>query len=465
MLETTRELTCDVLVIGGGSAGVAAAISAARNGAKTLLVEASPMVGGELVSGIALLGMVSTRGEWIVGGVARGLLDGVDRLGGYIGPVFDYRSLRLVCYDPELMKFCVVQQLHDAGVEMLLYTLATGVLREGGAVRGVFLQNKAGRHLVRAKVVIDASGDADLVDAAGGRTELGREGTRFQPPSLMFRMIGVDTAKLLDGVVDHPGNYGLGEYPGLNMTQAECALALREQGQPKVVLLGDRGILQKAIADEEMFPTSMIAVLPVSTARREVSINCTQIADVDATDPRKLSATVPTFFRQIQTAMRFLQRRVPGFEDAQFSGVASKVGVRETRRIVGEFVLTEADVLEARKREDVVAKGGHEIDLFAVTSHRRQTIREGGSYDLPLAAAIPKGVRNMFAVGRCISSTREAQSSARVMGTCMAMGQAAGTAAAMCAADAGWSGDVRDTPLKPLQARLEEQGAILESQA
>lgn len=465
MLETTREIECDVLVVGGGSAGIAAAIGAAKNGAKTLLVEASPMAGGELVSGLSLLGMVSTRGEWIVGGVARELLDAVDTLGGYIGPVFDYRSLRLVCYDPELMKFAVVHGLQEAGVELMLYTLATGVLKEGNRVRGVFVHNKAGRHLVRAQVVIDASGDADLVNAAGGRTELGKDGTVFQPPSLMFRMTGVDTSRLLDSVVETPGNYGLAEFPDLGMTQAECAEALRLQGQPKVVLLGDRGLLNQAIAEGEMFPTSIVAVLPVSKARREVSINCTQIANLDATDPKNLSTAIPTFFGQIQAAMRFLKARVPGFEDAQFSGVASKIGVRETRRIVGDYVLTETDVLEARKRDDVVAKGGHEIDLFAVTSHRRQTIREGGSYDLPLSVAIPAGTHNLFAVGRCISATREAQSSARVMGTCMAMGQATGTAAALCVRDPSWSGDVRDIPVRQLQARLREQGAILESEA
>jgi hypothetical protein len=359
----------------------------------------------------------------------------------------------------------VMEELKRAGVELMLYTLATGVLNDEGTVRGVFLHNKAGRHLVRAKVVIDASGDADLVDGSGGRTELGKDGVAFQPPSLMFRMIGVDTARLLDGVVENPGNYGLAEFPGLGMTQQECAEALRRQGQPKVVLLGDRGLLKAAIAEGEMFPTSIVAVLPVSTQRREVSINCTQVANVDGTDPRNLSAVLPTFFEQIQAAMRFLKARLPGFEAAQFSGVASKIGVRETRRIVGDYVLTEDDVLQGRKRPDVVAKGGHEIDLFAVTSHRRQTIRDGGSYDLPLSVAIVQGVRNLFAVGRCISATREAQSSARVMGTCMAMGQAAGTAAALCARDSAWSGDVRATDIDALQRLLREQGAILESEA
>ncbi len=465
MLDITHEIECDVLVVGGGSAGVAAAVSAARNGAKTLLVEASPMVGGELVSGISMLGMISTRGEWIVGGVARDLLREVETLGGYIGPVFDYRSLHLVCFDPELMKFAVVGLLNKAGVELMLYTLATGVLSVDGQVRGVFVQNKSGRHLVRAKVVIDASGDADLVDAAGGKTELGKDGRLFQPPSLIFRMTGVHTPRLLGNVRSHPEDYGLAEFPGLGMSREQCAEALWKQGQPKVVLLGERGILQRAVEAGEMFPTSIVAVVPISTARREVSINCTQIGNVDATDTRRLSAAIPTFFAQIQQSMRFLKERVPGFEEAHFSGVAGKIGVRETRRIVGDYVLDEDDVLGARKRDDVVAKGGHEIDLFAVSSHRRQTIKEGGSYDLPLAVAIAKDVRNLFVVGRCLSATREAQSSARVMGTCMAMGQAAGTAAAMCSTDRSWAGNVRETSIPELQRRLREQGAILQSEA
>lgn len=464
MLEITREIECDVLVVGGGSAGVAAAISAARNGARTLLVEASPMVGGELVSGISMLGMISTCGERIVGGIASDLLREVEALGGYIGPVFDYRSLHLVCFDPELMKFAVVDLLGKAGVELMLYTLATGVLSVDGQVRGVFVQNKSGRHLVRAGVVIDASGDADLVDAAGGRTELGKDGCVFQPPSLIFRMTGVDTTVLLDNVRQHPDDYGLAEFPGLGMSRAQCAEALWQQGQPKVVLLGERGILRRAVEAGEMFPTSIVAVVPVSTARREVSINCTQIGNVDATDTRQLSAAVPTFFGQIQQSMRFLKARVPGFEDAHFSGVAGKIGVRETRRIVGDYVLDEADVLGARKRDDVVAKGGHEIDLFAVSSHRRQTIKGGGSYDLPLSVAIPTGVRNLLVVGRCLSATREAQSSARVMGTCMAMGQAAGAAAAMCCANRNGAIDVRAVPIPELQRRLREQGAILQTE-
>lgn len=465
MLDHTQQIDCDVLVVGAGSAGIAAAIAAARQGARTMLVDASPMPGGELISGISMLGMLSTRGDWIVGGIARELLREVEALGGYIGPVFDYRSLHLVCFDPELMKFAVMNLLSGAGVELMLYTMATGVVADEGVVRGVFVQNKSGRQLVRAQVVIDASGDADLVDAAGGRTELGQGGLQFQPPSLIFRMTGVDTQALLGRVRDAPEDYGLAEFPGLGLTRQECAEALWKQGQPKVVLLGDRGPLKKAIESGEMFPTSIVAVVPVSAARREVSINCTQIGNVDATQTRQLSAALPTFFEQIQTSMRFLKARVPGFAEGQFSGTAGKIGIRETRRIVGDHVLEEADVLGAKKRADVVAKGGHEIDLFAVSSHRRQTIKDGGSYDLPLSVAIVKGVRNLFAVGRCISATREAQSSARVMGTCMAVGQAAGTAAGLCVQEKAWSGDIRDIPIAELQARLRAAGAILETEA
>lgn len=132
--------------------------------------------------------------------------------------------------------------------------------------------------------------------------------------------------------------------------------------------------------------------------------------------------------------MRFLKAQVPGFESAEFSGVAPRIGIRETRRVMGDYVLTGDDVLNARKRPDGIARGGHEIDVHgAGTAHDRRVIASGGSYDIPYGTLIPRNVNNLLLAGRCLSSTREGQSSARVMGTCMAMGQAAGTAAAMAA--------------------------------
>lgn len=452
----------DVIVIGGGSAGVAAAISSARGGARTLLVESAPMIGGELISGISMLGCLSTRGDWIVGGVVTELLDRLKPLGGYIGPVFDYRALHLVCFDTELMKIAVMQAVAEAGVHLRVQAFFCGI-ETGGDDTRVRLMHKGGEAWYAARVVIDCSGDGDVTVAAGAPSEKGAPGTgALQPPSLVYRVCGVETEPLLRFVRDNPTHFGLGDYPGLGMDARQCAEALYAQGQPKVLLRGTQGLLKEAIDAGEMYPTSVLAIVPTSTARKEVSINSTQLAGVDGTRAASLSEALPQLMAQVSQGLAFLRRRVPGFEQAALAAVAPKIGVRETRRILGEHVLDEADIMQGRKRADGIAKGGHELDILAVDGHRHETIAEGGSYDIPYECLVPRGQRRLLVAGRCISSTREAQSSVRVMGTCMAMGQAAGTAAALCALDDGWSGDVRDVDRARLRRTLIADGAVLE---
>ncbi|NML47397.1 FAD-dependent oxidoreductase [Ramlibacter sp. G-1-2-2] len=451
----------DVIVVGAGSAGVAAATAAARCGARTLLLDASPLPGGELISGISLLGCLSTRGEWIVGGVVTELLDRVKALGGYIGPVFDYRALHLVCFDTELMKIAVTGLLADAGVRTLMPAFVFGFAQDaqGASVRAV---HKGAERWYRARVVIDCSGDGDVSVMAGAGYEQGGAGGVLQPPTLMYRVCGVESARLLDFVRQHPEHFGLGDYPGLGMDARACAEALHRQGLPKVLLRGTHGLLKDAIASGEMYPTSVLAIVPTSLARKEVSINSTQLAGVDGTRAESVSAALAPLMAQVKQGLDFLRRRLPGFEQAQLAAVAPRIGIRETRRILGDYVLSGEDILHARKRADGIAKGGHELDILGVKDHRHETIAQGGSYDIPLECLIPRGQTRLLMAGRCISSTREAQSSARVMGTCMATGQAAGTAAALCDASPGWDGDVRSVDRTALRRRLLADGAILE---
>lgn len=450
----------DVLVVGAGSAGVAAAIAASRNGARTLLVDAGPMAGGELVSGLPLNAVLNARGEWVAGGVVRELLEDCDRMGGLVPPYFDWRSLWLVCVDPEVMKLAVMRALKAAGVELLLYSFAEDVLVEDGQVIGVVVLNKQARTLVEADVVIDCSGDGDIAAAAGAPTEKGGDGARFQPVTLIFRMVGVEPEPLLDFVRRHPENVALGECLLEPRSEADCAEALYRQGVPSVFFDGKRPLVADAIARGELFACGILAVCPVSTARREVSLNTTGIADLDATRTDSLSAALPALMEQVWTASAFLRNRVPGFERAAFSGIAPRIGIRETRRVIGEYVLTRDDVLSGRKRTDGIAKGAHELDVHgAGKEHRREMIAEGGSYDIPYATLLPRGVSNVMVAGRCLSATREAHGSARVMGTCMGMGQAAGTAAAMSIAEGA---PLRQLSVSALRDRLIQQGAVLD---
>jgi len=460
-----RQDDYDVVVIGAGAAGIGAALAAAHNGARTILIEAGPMIGGELISGVPIDGCLSTAGEWVVGGVARELFDECDRLGGYIGAINDYRSLNVVALDPEVMKVAVVNLVSTAGVALLLYSLADDVVVDGTRVDGVLVRNKSGRALLRGKVVVDCSGDADVAIGAGAAFAIGdAEAGDLQPVSLVFRMQGVEARPLLDFVRAHPEHFGLAEYADKRMTVADAAAALHAQGLAKAFLVADGPLMRQAIVRGDLHRSSMIAITPVSLARKEVSVNTTRVGNLDATDTDRLSAALPDLVAQVWQCAVFLQRYVPGFEKAVYSGLAPRIGIRETRRVVGEYVLTGEDVLNARKRpEDGVAKGAHELDIHGSgVAHTRRTIKEGGSYDIPYGALIPRGVRNLLVAGRCVSSTREALSSARVMGTCLAMGQAAGTAAALCATANAWSGDVRSVDVRRLREVLRAQGAVLD---
>lgn len=460
MAAAVQAVRYDVAVIGAGSAGVAAAVAAARNGARTVLVDAGPMAGGELVSGLPLNAVLNARGEWVAGGVCREIIEACREMGGLVEPYFDWRSLWLVCVDPEIMKIAVARLLRDAGVDLLLYTFAEDVVVADGSVEGVYVRNKNGRTLINAGLFVDCSGDGDIAALAGAPWEKGGSKGELQPVTMIFRMMGVDPEPLLDFVRKHPENVALGECLLEPRSKAECAEALYRQGVPSVFFDGKAPLVAEAVRRGELHPCGILAICPVSTARREVSLNTTRIANLDATRTDALSMALPQLLDQVWACARFLTARVPGFEKAAFSGIAPRIGIRETRRILGEYVLTGADVLSGRKRADGICKGAHELDVHgAGAAHRREMIAEGGSYDVPFGCLLPRQTTNLLVAGRCLSATREAHGSARVMGTCMGMGQAAGTAAAMCAADGG---SLRQISIPALRDRLSEQGAVLE---
>lgn len=340
MAQMINQLDYDVVVVGGGAAGVAASMAAAKNGAKVLLVEAGPMIRGEMLSGLPIDGCLSTRGEWVVGGIARELFDECDRLGGYVGHFYDWRTIWVVCTDPEIMKLAVVNSVRKAGVDMLLYTFAEDVVLRDGEVTGVVLVNKNQRTLVRAKVFIDASGDRDLAKLAGAPYETGNGSGQFQPVSLVFRMQRVDFGRLLNFVAEEPDNVAAAENPYYaDIPRAEQIRRLVAQGYPKVFFVANGPLIRRAIADGDLHATALIGIGPVSMKRREIYCNTTRIADVDATRTDQLSRALPDLLDQVWASSGFLAKRVPGFETAQFSleratgHVRARAGAVPRRRV------------------------------------------------------------------------------------------------------------------------------------
>jgi len=451
----------DVVVVGGGAAGIAAALGAAKNGARTLLIERAPFVGGELLSGLPIDGCLNARGEWIVGGVTRELLDACAPLGGYIGEVFDWRLNYGVCFDPEIIKLVIIEALAKQNVTLLLQTFAESVVMRADSVSGIVVRNKSGRHLVTARQFVDCSGDGDIAVWAGAPWEKGSAQGELQPVSLVFRMGNVNYGQYLTFMRDNPEQFTLAENPVIEKTPAECAAAVQEKGLPFCVLDARSSLLGSAIEKGEMFPSTGIFMWPTSLVRREVGLNATRLAGIDATDAGALSGALATLTQQVEMCRRFLVERAPGFGDAHLSGVAPRIGVRETRRVLGEYVLTGDDVLQGRKFEDGIAKGSHHIDLHGSgKDQQRIPVQDGRSYDIPYRALIPRNLRNLLVAGRCFSSTREANGSARVMGPCLSMGEAAGTAAALCTA-LGIE-DVRALNTDNLRRQLKAQGAIVD---
>lgn len=464
MAQKLREEEYDVVVIGGGCAGVAAAASAAKNGARTLLIEAGSMIGGELITGLPVDGAMNARGEWIVGGVLKEILDEHERLGGYIGPVKDWRLIWFVCVDPETMKIAVSNVVRRSGAHVWMYSFAEDVVMQDERITGIVVINKRQRTLVRAKVFIDCSGDGDVALQAGAHTMVSNDLGEYQPLTMLFRISGVDNERLLRWSVDHPDNLAVGEseWMGSELTPRECAQKLYEQGQPAVFIKGNGPLIQQGIKDGELYETALIGIIPVSNERREVSVNTTRIANIDATDTKALSHAFGGLVDQAWRCISFMKKRIPGFENANFAGLSHRVGIRETRRIVGDYVLTRDDVFHARKRDDGIGKGSHHIDIHQDGIKQvRIPVQHGGSYDMPYDMLVAKGLGNLYVAGRCMSADREAHGSARVMGPCMAQGEAAGLGAVLSMASND-PGNIRSVSVRKLRDGLRSQGAVID---
>lgn len=411
----------DVVVAGGGPAGICAAIAAARAGADVLLVERFGFVGGHAVIGLALHTFHTHGGEQVIRGLPKEIVDRLIQMDGSIGPV-EIRNAHMRTTTPvdhELLKSLFVQMLDEAGVEVLLHTTLADVIVEDGRVVGIIVLNKSGQQIIMADQFVDATGDGDLGALAGAPFEIGRpEDGLMQATSLLFKVGRVD----LDQVVGACGTgWALGSEPG---TDRRIVMWFAVRLSP----------WNDALKDAPL-PLHPDYVFWGNTVRAdEANINATRVAEVDGTDAGSLTHAELEGRRQIMTIFGFLKAHVPGFEDSYVVSSAPFLGIRETRRILGEYLLTGKDVLEGRKFDDGVLRAAYPIDIHdakgkGTTFHQ---VGGDGSYDIPYRCLVPLEVENLLVAGRCISATHEAQGSLRVMITAMAVGQAAGTATALC---------------------------------
>lgn len=444
----------DVLVVGGGNAGCAAALAAARLGAKTALVERYGFLGGTATAAMVGPWMTFHSGhKRVVGGIAEEIVERLVAMGGSPGHVPDSSDYvpTITPFDPELHKALLFEMMEEAGVHLLLHAyFLEALLDDDGVVAGARFATVGGIRELRARFVIDATADAYVAAAAGVELRQGDARGRVQPASLIFR-------------VSHVDMHALAAYVRTKPKEIRTSLKLHERDPRRLTAVAGLYELWEAARKngEVDVPRELVSFF-ASPYPDEVTVNMTRVLDVDPLDPDDLTRAEIEARRQAMQLMAFFRRRVPGFANARIAATGTQIGIRESRRIVGVYTLTADDVLNARKFEDAVARSAYPIDIHnpsgaGTTTHR---LPPGATYEIPYRCLVPKSVEGLLVAGRCISTTHEALASVRLTPTVMTLGQVAGTAAALAA-----RANVRLRDVEParLRAALEAAGVILRS--
>jgi glycine/D-amino acid oxidase-like deaminating enzyme len=435
--EGERELRVwgryDVLVVGGGAAGIAAAAAAARSGAETLLIERHGFLGGMATAGMvgSLCGFFTSGKEKkpIVAGIAGELLALLDRHSGLSEKRISKVNPRLGVYqyNPEVFKFAADQLVMQSGAEISFHTAVCRVIAEGdNRIQGVVVENRSGRFAVKGKVIVDTTGDGDVAAMAGVPFELGDGRGSGQAMTTMFRLANVDPEKMR----------------GLDRVR------LHEK-------------LVQAVKTGQYHFLRVDPVIGPALPEGLVQANLTAIPGLDATNARHLTDAEIEGRRQVFEYLKFFQENEPGFEKAEVAAIGAQVGIRESRRILGEYLLKEEEVLAGRKFEDGVAAGAWPVEFHDPESGRiiwKYLENEDDFYSIPKGCLICKNIRNVLMAGRCISTTHIAQASTRVIGQALALGHAAGILAALAA---GSEQDPREIASDRVQKELLGHGAFL----
>ena len=405
-IEETNKIPClydvDVLVCGGGPAGIGAAIRAARLGVSVMIIESQGCLGG-----IATAGMMSHWGGRSSSKVMTEIWDKAYELGKEIGWEKDSCCGKDAIYH-EVQKIVIEEMVKREGIKVLYYTQACSAVMENDKIVGVIIQNKSGRGYIRAKRVVDATGDGDIAASAGVPFFKGRESDgRMQPCTIMFNVGGVDTDRAL--------------FPPSFETTIET---------PK-------GEIQALAKELLPFPAGHV-LLYRQPMPGTVCCNMTNAIEIDGTDGESITKGTMICRSQIAPIVKFLREYIPGYENCWLMNSASLIGIRETRHFEGLASLTKDDILEARVHDDwIVRRAWFNFDVHNLTgasldkTGAQKHFKQNNDYTIPFGCILPKNVEGLLLSGRNISGSHMAHSNFRIMSVCIAIGEAAGAAAAL----------------------------------
>jgi len=437
----------DVIVVGGGPAGCAAATAAAREGARTLLLEATGVLGGMGTAGLVPWFCGYDDGEKII---ARGLAEHIrcalrDSM-PHLKETMEKYPLAAPAIDPELLKRIYDEMVAGAGAEILFHSQLCAVEKSAeGRADAIVVCNKAGLGAYRAKVYVDCTGDGDLAAWAGATFEKGDESGGMQPATHCFMIANVDEDMLAKG--------------------------------PQIHFYDPDSPVWKAVKSDNYPLIDELHSCNMKLAPRTFGFNTGHVSDVDNTDPRSTSRAL---LRGRQMAIQYrnaFAEYLPAFANASLVATGSLLGVRETRRIMGDYVLTLDDYLARRSFPDEVCRNAYGIDVHRSRGENReltkksvaelkewnktvtQGLNRGESFGVPYRCLTPKGLQNVLVAGRCISTDRQANGSVRIMACCLNTGEAAGIAAAMAAGES--TTDVRAVNTDELRRKLKAYGGYL----
>ncbi|MFC4710652.1 FAD-dependent oxidoreductase [Enterococcus eurekensis] len=428
-LKKTKMKT-QVLVLGGGPGGVGAAIAAAREGAEVIIVDRQGFLGGNMTIGLPLLAFLDAQGRQVTRGLPQELVDRLTELGGSFGhrecPLHNSTTV----IDPSLMKVVLFEKMKEYGVKPMLHCEVVDVAVENDEIKSVTVKGKGQEIEIEADVYIDSTGDGDVAFMSGAEFEKGQYSNgETQPPTLMFTVGGFKLDEFMDFLKENPDQLKHGDSMKIRPGYTPEFLSESENH----VFVGLRKLVSK-LREEGKCPIDRDTIIYINLPKDGyIALNCIRILNFDGTNLEDISNGEMTAHLQILPLIEMLKEHVPGFEDIFLSSISPFIGIRETRRFIGQQMIVEEDAINGVIPEDTIALGSYIIDIHSGSGDSTIIKSLAGPYGITYGATLCKSIKNLMLSGRCISVDPVVFGSSRVMPTCMAVGEGVGTGAAMAA--------------------------------
>jgi len=451
----------DIIIVGGGTTGIAAAVSAAREGAKVCLIEYYGFLGGNATTGLPWMAFHNLVGQRVIGGVAYEFIERLWEVGGASDFYMDPVCSSTIAVNPHWWKIISMQEVKKENIDVKLHSLVVGVdVDDSGSdgrkrAKGIFMTNKGGFHHLKAKVIMDCTDSGDIARMSGATMVKGRAGDqKTQVSSYTITLSGIDVEPLLNYFRENPDD--IRPFPIDNIDAL-----LEQMAEAEIFIIGGlRKLIVKARADGLELSRGVVPGL-IFPKTGEMTTVASSVEGLDPTDPDSFTKAEQEGMKQTQQWIKFFREYVPGCEKIYLSGTPHQIGIRETYHMEdAEYLLTGEDLKAGKQFEDVISLGGYHVDIHAPNNDGHNTEYVGPpTFQIPFRSMLPKTIDGLLVAGRAFGATHEAQAATRVIPLSMAQGQGGGQAAALAVSSGK---ELRDIDIKELHRQLLKQGQVLD---